>query len=140
MVFIYEWEKSEPKYLLLKRNVELGGYWQPVTGFIEEPEKNREAALREISEETGIENYVHLTDLKHYFYFELHDVPYSVSVLAMEVADPPAISISCEHTDHRWLPYQEARRTLYWDNNVASLELLHNQLMHNRSCAKRRTD
>ena len=140
MVFIYKWEKSEPKYLLLKRSLALGGYWQPVTGFIEEPEKNREAALREISEETGIENYVHLTDLNHYFYFELHDVPYSVSVLAMEVADPPAISISCEHTDHRWLPYQEARHTLYWDNNVASLELLHNQLMHNRSCAKRRTD
>ncbi|MBS3886085.1 MAG: NUDIX domain-containing protein [Dethiobacter sp.] len=128
MVFVYKWEKNEPKYLLLKRNQVLGGYWQPVTGFIEEPEKDREAALREISEETGLETYVRLIDLNYYFYFEIHDIPHSVSVLAMEVTDPPAISISSEHTDHRWLPFEEARRTLYWDNNVASLDKLHKQL------------
>ncbi|MBT9141645.1 MAG: RNA pyrophosphohydrolase [Dehalococcoidia bacterium] len=129
MVFIYQWEKSELKYLLLKRNRKLGGYWQPVTGFIEESEKNREAALREISEETGLENYVRLIDINHVFCFEMHGIPHSVSVLAMEVAEPPAISISSEHTDHQWLPYQEARRTLYWDNNVAILDKLNNQLM-----------
>ncbi|MBS3899318.1 MAG: NUDIX domain-containing protein [Dethiobacter sp.] len=129
MVFIYHWEESEPKYLLLKRNRKLGGYWQPVTGFIEETEKNREAALRETSEETGLEIYERLIDLNHVFCFEMQGIPYSVAVLAMEVADPPAISISSEHTDHQWLSYQEARRTLYWVNNVACLDRLHNQLM-----------
>ncbi|MBS4008126.1 MAG: NUDIX domain-containing protein [Clostridium sp.] len=129
MVFIYQWDKSEPKYLLLKRNRKLGGYWQPVTGFIEEAENNREAALREIGEETGLKMYVRLIDLNHVFCFEMQGIAYSVSVLAMEVADPPAINISLEHTDHQWLTYQEARRTLYWDNNVSSLDKLHKRLI-----------
>jgi len=132
MVFIYQWEKSEPLYLLLKRSLELGGYWQPVTGFVAEPEKNRETALREISEETGLETYVRLLDLNYFFCFEIHGIPYSVSVLAMEVADPPSINISFEHTDYQWLPYQEARRTLFWENNVACLDKLHNQLMQKK--------
>lgn len=129
MVFLYKWENGEPRYLLLKRNRELGGYWQPVTGFIEEPETNRAAALRELSEETGIEVYERVTDPRHYFFIDMHGDQCSVSVLAVEVSDPPEIQISFEHTDHRWLTYEEARKTLHWENNVYALDKLHRQLL-----------
>ncbi|MDW7650436.1 MAG: NUDIX pyrophosphatase [Bacillota bacterium] len=128
MVFLYKWINGEPQYLLLKRNRELGGYWQPVTGFIEEPETNRQAALRELGEETGIVEYERVTDPKHYFFFDMHGVQCSVSVLAVEVTDPPEIEISFEHTEHKWLSYEEARNTLFWENNVETLDKLHNQL------------
>lgn len=129
MVFLYKWENGEPRYLLLKRNRELGGYWQPVTGFIEEPETNRTAALRELEEETGIEIYERVTDPSHFFFFDMNGVQCSVSVLAVEVSDPPPIQMSFEHTDHQWLSYEQARNTLYWENNVETLDKLHNQLM-----------
>jgi len=129
MVFLYRWENGEPQYLLLKRNRELGGYWQPVTGFIEEPETSRQAALRELGEETGIEIYERVTDPKHYFFFDMNGVQCSVSVLAVEVVDPPDIVRSFEHTDHLWLNYKEARQKLYWENNKETLDKLHAQLM-----------
>jgi dATP pyrophosphohydrolase len=129
MVILYKWEKGEPNYLLLKRNKELGGYWQPVTGFIEEQETNREAALRELSEETGIEIYERVTDPNHYFFFDMNGLKCSVSVLAVEVTNPPAIKISFEHTAHQWLRYPDARKTLYWENNVETLDKLHRLLI-----------
>lgn len=129
MVFLYKWQNGEPLYLLLKRNAELGGYWQPVTGFIEEPETNRQAALRELGEETGIEIYKRVTDPKHYFFFDMNGTQCSVSVLAVEVDNPPDIRVSFEHTEHRWLPYEKTREMLFWDNNVETLDKLHSQLM-----------
>ncbi|EEG77241.1 NUDIX hydrolase [Dethiobacter alkaliphilus] len=129
MVFLYKWQNGEPRYLLLKRNPKLGGYWQPVTGFIDEPETNRHAALRELTEETGIEEYERVTDPNHYFFFDMNGTSCSVSVLAVEVTDPPEIEISFEHTECKWLSYEEARQTLYWENNVETLDKLHQQLL-----------
>src|SRR4030042_1806138 len=43
------------EYLLLKRLPERNGFWQPVTGGVEEGESRDEALHREIMEETGIE-------------------------------------------------------------------------------------
>ena len=129
MVWLYQWVDGEIRYLLLKRNPYLGGYWQPVTGFIEEPETNRFAALREMQEETGIESYERVFDPQHYFYFDMNGEKCSVSVLAVEVKDPPPISLSFEHTDFAWLSYEEARKKLYWANNVETLDILHKQLL-----------
>ena len=132
MAFLYKWENGEPCYLLLKRSSKLGGYWQPVTGFIEEPETNRQAALRELSEETGIEIYERIIDPRHYFFFDMNGEKCSVSVLAIEVGSRPHIRLSFEHTEHCWLRYREARSRLYWENNRETLDKLHRQLLNNK--------
>lgn len=129
MVWLYQWVAGEIQYLLLKRNPHLGGYWQPVTGFIEGTETNRFAALRELQEETGIENYERVYDPKHYFSFDMHGEKCAVYVLAVEVKDPPPINLSFEHTACEWLSYEAARKKLYWANNVETLDLLHKQLL-----------
>ncbi len=48
--------REDGRYLLVKRaeGVSAGGYWTPVTGKIEPGESLREAALREVAEETGL--------------------------------------------------------------------------------------
>lgn len=129
MVFLYIWNNHEPVYLLLKRNTDLGGYWQPVTGFVEEPESNCRAALRELNEETGTENFACIYDCGHQFTIDMNGVPCTVSVFAVEAADPPDIRISYEHTEYIWLPYRRARKMLYWVNNMEALDMLHNRLM-----------
>lgn len=128
MVFLYRITNGEPEYLLLKRNHELGGYWQPVTGFIEAPETNRQAALRELQEETGVEIYESIFDPKHYFFFDMNGIPCSVSVLAVKVGPETDVSLSYEHTEYAWLPYNKARKRLYWENNRETLDKLHSQL------------
>jgi len=129
MVFLYKWENGEPWYLLLKRNQELGGYWQPVTGFFEEPETNRHAALRELIEETGIETYQRIIDPRHFFFFDMNGERCAVYVLAVEVATQAQIQLSYEHTEHCWLLYGEARSILHWENNRETLDRLHQLLM-----------
>lgn len=129
MVFLYKWENGKPRYLLLKRSKELGGYWQPVTGFFEEPETNRQAALRESFEETGIETYQRVVDPRLYFFFDMNGEKCAVSVLALEVAGQAQIQLSYEHTEHCWLHYREARLILYWENNRETLDKLHGLLM-----------
>ncbi len=43
------------KILLLQTNKRRGGFWQNVTGSVEKGERYKQAALRELNEETGIE-------------------------------------------------------------------------------------
>ena len=129
MVFLYKWQNGEPQYLLLKRSLELGGYWQPVTGYIDEPETNRYAALRELNEETGIEIYDRVTDPHHYYFFDMNGTACSISVLAVEVSNPPNIEVSFEHTECKWLEYEDARNALFWENNVETLDKLHHLLL-----------
>lgn len=128
MVFLFYIDTSGPEYLLLKRNNLLGGYWQPVTGFIDEPETNCQAALRELEEETGVSVCKRIVDPKHCFHFNMNGIQCSVSVLALEVASRPDICLSFEHTEYIWLPYREARSKLYWENNQMTLDKLHFEL------------
>ena len=129
MVWLYQWTEKEPLYLLLKRTPSLGGFWQPVTGYIEPPESNRNAALRELFEETGIEKYEQVFDPQHYYFFNMHGKECAMSVLAVEVKNPPAIRLSEEHTAFQWLSYAEARQMLYWPNNMVALDILHEKLL-----------
>ncbi|NLM51342.1 MAG: NUDIX pyrophosphatase [Firmicutes bacterium] len=129
MVWLYQWLEDEPLYLLLKRTPDLGGYWQPVTGYIEPPETNRAAALRELAEETGIEKYEQVFDPHHFYFFDMNGKKCAMTVLAVEVKNPPPIRLSEEHTACQWLSYAEARRKLYWPNNKEALDILHAKLL-----------
>jgi len=53
-VIIFRRNGSRIEYLLLKRLPERNGFWQPVTGGVEEGETRKEALCREVMEETGI--------------------------------------------------------------------------------------
>lgn len=134
LAFIYQIpENSEPVYLLLKRTPQLGGYWQPVTGFVEQNESKSQAALREIEEETGLKKPLHILDIDFSFSFKMENggARCDVDVIAVEV-EHTRVELSLEHTDYRWLGYQKARELLYWENNKKTLDLLHDQLQ-NRS-------
>jgi len=57
------------EYLLLKRLPHRNGFWQPVTGGLEEGETRTEALHREIREETGIKNLIRVIEDLYYFEF-----------------------------------------------------------------------
>ena len=59
------------EYLLMKRLPERNGFWQPVTGGVEEGETRNETLRREIREETGIKNIIAV--LEDLYVFEFSD-------------------------------------------------------------------
>src|SRR5215216_5159067 len=53
-VVIFAETETGIEYLLLRRVKSHGGFWQSVTGSLEEGETHAQAAVREVLEETGI--------------------------------------------------------------------------------------
>ena len=68
-VFVFT---RNPKFmvLILKRIPERDGYWQPISGGIEEGEKPIDAIKREVYEETGIKKLERIIDLEYSFIFK----------------------------------------------------------------------
>jgi 8-oxo-dGTP pyrophosphatase MutT (NUDIX family) len=116
------------EYLLLKRPPERNGFWQPVTGGVEEGETRDEALQREIMEETGVRNIVAvIEDLYHFEFSDPNlnqEYVYGVEVSSSEeiVLDPK------EHSEYRWCSLQEALQLLHWKENKEALRKLNTTL------------
>ena len=121
---IFRRNGSKVEYLLLKRLPERNGFWQPVTGGVEEGETREEALRREIREETGIKSMI--TVLEDIYYFEFSDPDHNQEyVYGVEVSPSEAIMLDPkEHSEHRWCSYQAALRLLHWKENKEALKKL----------------
>jgi len=126
-IFIFSTNPSF-RVLILKRTPERSGYWQPVCGGIENGEEPKDAAIREIFEETGIDNAKDIIDLNYTFSYketkngtlmDMMDICF-----AFEVDSVLDIKLSDEHEEYRWCPYIEAKEYLKWEHNLISLEKL----------------
>jgi dATP pyrophosphohydrolase len=113
-------ECKEPKFLLLKKPAERGGFWQPVTGKVEEGESYENCALREIEEETGIDVLQKLTKLGGFSYVKQGESIYEMVYLA--VVSSPEVKISPEHETFQWATYSAARDLIYFESNRHALD------------------
>ncbi|HJQ69327.1 MAG TPA: dihydroneopterin triphosphate diphosphatase [Blastocatellia bacterium] len=127
------------EYLLLKRVAGFGGYWQSVTGSLEEGETHAEAAVREVLEETGIAaTEEELIDLSLVNTFEIapqwrvryapgvthnEEVCFALKVDKCEVRVDPL-----EHDEHAWADYETALGMLYWDSSKRAFAALKKML------------
>lgn len=115
---------------LLLRRTEPADFWQSVTGSLEWGETAREAAARELFEETGF-SAGKLHDEALSFEFPIIEpwkrryAPDAVTNLErvfsmrLDKATPPALNPE-EHLDYRWLPKTEAaKRVSSWTNRRA---------------------
>ena len=117
-------------YLLLKRTLEKGGFWQPVTGGLEEGETKVEALEREVLEETGIKNIARIIENVHYFeYSDSHFIKgyhfIKEYVFGVEVHPNERIVLDGkEHSQFKWCSFQEALELLKWNENKEALSRL----------------
>jgi 8-oxo-dGTP pyrophosphatase MutT (NUDIX family) len=112
------------EYLLLKRLPQKNGFWQPVTGGVEEGETRKEALRREIMEETGVKNIVKV--IEGLYYFEFSDPNLNQEyVYGVEVSPSEEIVLDRkEHSEYRWCSFQDALQLLHWKENKAALRKL----------------
>jgi dATP pyrophosphohydrolase len=118
-------------FLLLKRSPEnkvYPGIWQIITGSVEKDETTVDAVFRELFEETGIIPLKILSIPRvNTFYFELAD-SVCLSPVFLAVTDKEDIKISDEHTEHRWLNYEEAVKLIHWPDQIESLNIIYRHL------------
>jgi dATP pyrophosphohydrolase len=127
-VVIFTDAPGERHYLLLKRVASHGGFWQSVTGSLEEGETHRQAAVREVSEETGIDssenNLIELGVINTFEIAPQWRGKYAPGVIhneevcfALKVDWCEVLVDSLEHVAYQWEPYKRAMAMLYWESN-----------------------
>ncbi len=102
---------SGPEVLLLKRTEARGGFWQIVTGRIAQGEGAREAAQRELLEETGASAPVTDLSYKHAFCFGKALPPQLIEEQGFGARVPHDFQVRLapsEHEAFRWAPVEAA--------------------------------
>ena len=113
--------------------------WQFVSGGGEDDETPTEAAIREISEETGIKtnSIIKLTSMtyipanifpeRYRKYWAKNTYVIPEHHFAFECVSD--IKLSNEHVGYEWLSYKDAMARLTWDSNKTALYELRCQLL-----------
>jgi 8-oxo-dGTP pyrophosphatase MutT (NUDIX family) len=115
--------ESGNKYLFLKRKAERGGFWQPLSGGVEEGETLKSCLLRELLEETNICDVVQVINTNFKFQFKVDD-EWLTEYVFMALLDKEILPVlSDEHEDYKWVTFREALELTKWDDNKKALEI-----------------
>jgi|WetSurMetagenome_2_1015567.scaffolds.fasta_scaffold305060_2 bis(5'-nucleosidyl)-tetraphosphatase len=127
-ILIYRQLKDTREYLLLHYP---GGHFDFAKGHIEKGESEREAAIRELKEETGLEKIVWIEGYRekiHYTYRHGEEIMSKDVIFFLARTLQKKITISFEHQGALWLPYDEAYKKLTFENARQLLEKAENLL------------
>ena len=98
-----------------------GGHWSFPKGHLEERESAREAAVRELEEETGLLPEDFLADFRervHYSYRRKGErIEKAVVYFLASVEGIDPVTLSDEHLDYGWFSFKEAEEKLTYDND-----------------------
>lgn len=118
------YDKDGETFLVLKRDDERDTYpgkWEFAAGFIEDDEEPRDAAIRELQEETGLQGTVlrsgemHLVDAGSQM-FRIY--PF----LVLLEDDDPEPDLGEEHQEWRWVTVHDARDLETVDGFIQDLQ------------------
>lgn len=119
---VFKRQKEGIKYLILHYGAE---HWDFPKGKQEKNEKEEQAALREIKEETGIED-VELADgfreTINYFYKQGEETVFKEVVFFLAQSATDEVKLSSEHIGYAWLSYEHAYKKLTFNNSKELLE------------------
>ena len=119
---------EEPEYLLLLYEA---GHWDFPKGGIEEGETEIQTALREIREETGLENVKIIDGFRweiQYNYRKNRNLVRKTVVFFLARSDTKNVTLSYEHKDYTWLPYEAAYNKLTFKTAKDTLKAAHEYL------------
>lgn len=126
---VYRKKGQEFEVLVLKRNEQRGGFWNVVNGTFEMNETIPDCRKRELFEEAGIQEVLHWDDETHRFSFPYKDYTIVVLVYAAEVSENQEIVINDEHTEYRWVSFDQAIQLMKFDDDKKGLRMLHERLI-----------
>lgn len=102
--------------------------WQMVQGSIEPGEKAYETAARELQEETGLRaKQLFQASYVNRFYLAETDQIVLSPVFCAEVAGN--VTLNEEHTDHKWVTFEEAQSLYPWPGQKKSIAICRQQFV-----------
>lgn len=133
VILFFETAPGNREYLLIRYP---SGHFDFARGHLEGTETKKEAALREVEEETGIQNvklFNYELHSKFFYYakgqeYERRKRDGKGTIIFKEVFMYPGqvenqtIRLSHEHTEFVWLPYKEAYAKVTFNNAKAILQ------------------
>ena len=132
LVLIY----TEDFKVLLMERADKKGFWQSVTGSLEENETPRDAAIREVFEETGIDStqyqledweLSHIYEIyAHWRYRDAPDITHNTEhIFALKVPASIPIQLSVdEHIQYLWVDWRDAMDKVFSWTNVEAIKKL----------------
>lgn len=122
--------------VLLLERADKAGYWQSVTGSIEDNETPREAAIREVKEETGLDAMAY--DFQDWQASNIYEIyphwrhRYAPGVIEntehlFGLCLPSALPVTLapdEHTHYEWVDWRDAAKKVFSWTNVDALKKL----------------
>lgn len=131
---VYSKETEKIKYLILKRKLHWKG-WEFPKGGIEKREHVRKTIIREIWEETGLKpvKIKKFSKKGRYEYGKKYSdrkefIGQTYSLYAIEVRFGKARIDRKEHSDYKWLGFNDAIKKLTWQNQKKCLRIVNNWL------------
>ena len=131
LVYCFRRDTNGIDYLMMRRSPKYGGFWQGITGAIDENETPLGGARRELKEETQL-SPAHLFQVEFNYSFPMEEewkpwyAPGVESieecVFLAEISDGSEPILSFEHDLYEWMPYAPAMARLKWPNNQRALE------------------
>ena len=122
--------------VLIMERADKAGFWQSVTGSVENDETPRQAAVREVLEETGLDT--HQYDLQDWQASNIYEIyphwrhRYAPGVVeniehlfGLELPQPlPIILAPDEHVRYEWVDWREAASRVFSWTNIDALKRL----------------
>lgn len=115
--------------LLLKRTEERGGFWNVVNGTLEESESIDDCRKRELFEEAGIKSILSWSDEINRFNFDYKGKIMTVMVFAAQVAEDQDVAINSEHTEYKWVSFDEAIEMMRFEDDKKGLRICRKRLL-----------
>ncbi len=107
---------KKAEYLLLHYE---SGHWDFPKGNVEKGEAERETAVREVAEETGLTRIEFVEGFKEeirYFYRREGETILKKVIFYLTEAESGEVKLSYEHIGFDWLPYEAALERLTYKN------------------------
>jgi dATP pyrophosphohydrolase len=138
LVFPFVRTAGTVRYAVIRRADMAGECWQGVAGGGDESETPLQAARREAFEEAGISSgrFYMLDSRCTVPVVDVSGFRWGPDVLVIPEwtfgveLDQPAIQLSKEHTEVRWVSYEEGAALLRWDSNRGALWELDHRIRH----------
>ncbi|MCF2649443.1 NUDIX domain-containing protein [Niallia circulans] len=125
--------KGRYHVLLMKRATQiLKDMWCYIGGSLEQGEKAWEAALREVREETGITNVnLYSSNTFDQLYSPLENYIYIAPVFVGFVEENQVVELNEEHSEYKWLSFDEARQLVTLPGNEEVLTFIEKHFIKN---------
>jgi 8-oxo-dGTP pyrophosphatase MutT (NUDIX family) len=115
-------ENGRRRYLLLLYGE---GHWDYIKGHMEQGEDEIQTATREAAEETGLETLEFIDGFRKpisYFFKRRSSLVSKEVIFLLAKTQTETVSLSFEHKNYLWLPFEEAIQKLTFKNARDVLE------------------